>query len=160
MGSLYLDASAAVKLIVEEPESAALATYLTDHARRWGAQPSIVSSDLLRTEVLAVAGRAGASVDEARTLLRSVHLISLTAAVCDAAGRLAGEVVGPALGSLDAIHHPQRAHGRKDWIQALTLGGTIGRLLHHQVLPQRQYKIQQALPAPPQKKTNAPHSRF
>ena len=104
MGSLYLDASAAVKLIVEEPESAALATYLTDHARRWGAQPSIVSSDLLRTEVLAVAGRAGASVDEARTLLRSVHLISLTAAVCDAAGRLAGEVVGPALGSLDAIH--------------------------------------------------------
>ena len=104
MGSLYLDASAAVKLIVEEPESAALATYLTNHARSRGAQASIVSSDLLRTEVLAVAGRAGASVDEARTLLRSVHLISLTAAVCDAAGRLAGAVVGPALGSLDAIH--------------------------------------------------------
>ena len=104
MGSLYLDASAAVKLIVEEPESAALAVYLTDHARPRGGQPSIVSSDLLRTEVLAVAGRAGASVDEARTLLRSVHLISLTAAVCDAAGRLGGAVVGPALGSLDAIH--------------------------------------------------------
>ncbi len=104
MGSLYLDASAAVKLIVEEPESAALAAYLTNHTRRRGGQPSIVSSDLLRTEVLAVAGRAGASADEARALLRSVHLISLTAAVCDAAGRLAGQVVGPALGSLDAIH--------------------------------------------------------
>ena len=104
MGALYLDASAAVKLIVEEHESAALAAFINDHARRQGPQHSLVSSDLLRTELLAVTGRAGASVDDARTVLRSVHLITLSPAVCDSAGRLAGAVAGPALGSLDAIH--------------------------------------------------------
>ncbi|AVG24434.1 VapC-like toxin [Pontimonas salivibrio] len=109
MGVLYLDASAAAKLIVDEQESVALAAFIREHlARQPGSRSPVssplVSSDLLRTELLAVTGRVGGNPDDARTLLRSVQLLALTPAVCDAAGRIAGAVVGPALGSLDAIH--------------------------------------------------------
>lgn len=104
MGALYLDASAAAKLIVDEPESLALAAFIREHLSRQLGTRALVSSELLRTELLAVAGRVGAQADDARTLLRSVQLLALTTAICDAAGRIAGAVAGPALGSLDAIH--------------------------------------------------------
>ena len=104
MPALYVDASAAVKLIIAEPESSALVEFIRGHAATSPGSRQLVASDLLRTELLAVAGRAGASAQTARRLLGSIHLVSLTAAVCDAAGRLAGSVTGPALGSLDAIH--------------------------------------------------------
>lgn len=104
MGALYLDASAAAKLIVDEPESVALAAFIREHLARQPGPRTLVSSELLRTELLAVTGRVGGNPDDARTLLRSVQLLALTPAVCDAAGRIAGAVVGPALGGLEAIH--------------------------------------------------------
>jgi len=86
MAVLSLDASAAVKLIVDEAESVALAAFIREHHSRQPGTRALVSSELLRTELLAVAGRVGTQLDDARTLLRSVQLLALTSAVCDAAG--------------------------------------------------------------------------
>ena len=104
MGALYLDASAAVKLIVHEAESDVLASTIRDHAVREQARYPLVASDLLRTELLAVAGRTGVGLEHARELLGGIYLVSVTTAICDSAGRLAGSADHPGLGSLDAIH--------------------------------------------------------
>jgi hypothetical protein len=78
VGALYLDASAAAKLIVDEPESVALAAFIREHLARQPGPRTLVSSELLRTELLAVTGRVGGNPDDARTLLRSVQLLALT----------------------------------------------------------------------------------
>lgn len=88
-----LDASALVKLVRPESESAALVAWV--HQRR------VASSALLRTE----ARRAFADDDLASQVLcdqrlAEMHLISVTNAVLDAAGRLPGRY----LRSLDAIY--------------------------------------------------------
>lgn len=90
----YLDTSAFVKLIETEPESGALSVWLAEGRRR-------ASSDLLRTEALRAARRAGAAaVERCRALLGTLPLIRVDATVFDAAGSL-----GPSdLRSLDAIH--------------------------------------------------------
>lgn len=91
----YLDTSAAVKLVVEEAGSKAL--------RRWlmkAAEP-IVSSDLLRTELLR-ATRRGApdQVQQARAVLDSLVLLTLPTTVFEQAGTLEPDL----LRSLDALH--------------------------------------------------------
>lgn len=71
----YLDTSAAMKLVLEEAESAALVGVLTsDPSRRLG------SSWLLHTEMHCAAGRHPGSVDDAaiRTVLAAVNLVDLT----------------------------------------------------------------------------------
>lgn len=88
-----LDASAFVKLVRPESESAALAA--------WVQQRRVASSALLRTE----ARRAFANDDLTSRLLcdqrlAEMHLISVTNTVLDAAGRLPGHH----LRSLDAIY--------------------------------------------------------
>lgn len=91
---IYLDSSALVKLVVHEPESRALRTYLRREPRR-------VSCGLVRTEVLRAVRPGGPVVVElARRVLRRVDLIRLDDALLDAAGML--EPVG--LRSLDAVH--------------------------------------------------------
>jgi predicted nucleic acid-binding protein len=91
--SLYLDASALVKLIVPEPETEALAAYVE------GRSP-LTSCTLVRTEVVrAVRAHGSAAVDTARTLLAETDLIQLDDELLD----LAGELESP-LRSLDAIH--------------------------------------------------------
>jgi predicted nucleic acid-binding protein len=91
---VYLDSSALVKLVVREPESRALRTYL----RR---RPERVSCGLARTEVLRSVRPLGpAAVETARRLLRSIDLIRLDDALLDAAGMLDP----PSARSLDAIH--------------------------------------------------------
>ena len=83
----YLDASAIVKLVVEETESAALKGYLTDRS-------------IARVEVVrAVRHKGPIAVRTARTVLDNIDLIQLDDELLD----LAGELEGP-LRSLDAIH--------------------------------------------------------
>ena len=93
--ALYLDTSALVKLVVAEPESPALASYLS--AR----DLVLVSSDLSRTELQRAVRRVSLDrMDRVREVLATVTTTRLTAAICDAAGRLDP----PGLRSLDALH--------------------------------------------------------
>jgi len=92
--AVYLDSSALVKLVVREPESAALA----DHLRR---RPSRVSCALARVEVIrAVRGHGVPAINRARRLLGRISLLRLDDALLDEAAALnEGN-----LRSLDAIH--------------------------------------------------------
>lgn len=93
--SAYLDTSAFVKLIVAEPESAALRARL----QRW---PERASAALLRAEAVRALRRSGNGhlVGSARRLFGAVHLIRVDESLLDRAGDLE-----PAeLRSLDAVH--------------------------------------------------------
>ena len=91
----YLDTSAAMKLVLEEPESESLAAQLAacDGVR-------LVSSWLLHTEMHCAAGRHPDDVDldAVRAVLDTVHLIDLTRGDMLAAG------THSPLRSNDAIH--------------------------------------------------------
>ena len=96
MTALYLDTSAFVKALVEEPESTALRAFLADHPdqRR-------VSSTLLRAEALRAVRHLGSSALAAvREGLRRVDLIGIDDRILDAAGTLEPRI----LRTLDAIH--------------------------------------------------------
>lgn len=90
----YLDTSAAMKLVVEESESAALATALSDPSRR------LAASWLLHTELHCAAGRNPAiiSVEAITTVIDAVALVDVTRGDLLAAGTHAP------LRSNDAIH--------------------------------------------------------
>ena len=89
----YLDASAFVKLVLDEPESQALDVALDDW--RW------TSSALLEVEAtLTVRRRDAGRLDALRALLGAVRMIDIDAAV----RRAAGDLPDPSLRSLDAIH--------------------------------------------------------
>lgn len=89
----FLDASAFVKLLIVEPESAEL--------RRWIRSRDLASSDLLRTEARrAVAGEPADIRRHCEELLAEIPMIRLVPAVLDRAG----ELPGLGLRSLDAIH--------------------------------------------------------
>ncbi len=91
----YLDTSALVKLIVREPESHALRSWLAAEDR----EP--VSCDLARTELMRTVRRAAPELaPNAKRALDKVTLTQVTTAVFEQAGRL--EPV--TLRSLDAIH--------------------------------------------------------
>jgi predicted nucleic acid-binding protein len=91
----YLDTSAAVKLVVAEAGSAALRSWLKDR------HDEIVSSDLLRTELLRATRRgAPEQMHRARAVLDSVVLLSLPSATFERAVDLDPEN----LSSLDALH--------------------------------------------------------
>ena len=94
MRATYLDSSAVVKLIVAEPESAALRT----HLRR---RRPLVSSALARTEVLRALLPVGEiALSRAHEVLRRLDLVRINDRVLDAAG-----ILQPAqVRSLDAIH--------------------------------------------------------
>ena len=95
MSALYLDSSAFVKLAVEEPETAALHSFLAEQDGRR------VSSALLRAEALrAVRHLDGDVLATVRDGLRRVDLIALDDRILDAAGTLEPRV----LRTLDAIH--------------------------------------------------------
>lgn len=106
----YLDTSAFLKLIVVEPESAAL----RDRLRRW---PDRAAATLLRTETVRALRRSDNDhlVGKARRLFATIHLLRLDEPLLDRAGDL-----GPAgLRSLDAIH----------LAAALAMGPDLGVLL-------------------------------
>lgn len=89
----YVDTSAAMKLIVDEPESAALVEGLSADRR-------LVASWLLHTEMHCAAGRHPNEVDigNVQHVLNAVHLADLTRGDMMTAGTLAP------LRSNDAIH--------------------------------------------------------
>jgi predicted nucleic acid-binding protein len=91
----YLDTSAAVKLVVQEAGSTAL--------RRWvqAADVPIVSSDLIRTELLRATRRGAPDrMVQARAVLDSLVLLTVSTAVFERAGDLEPDL----LPSLDAVH--------------------------------------------------------
>jgi uncharacterized protein len=97
----YLDSSALVKLVRDEPESAGLRNFL--------ASADLVSSELAVTEVPRAVRRAASSqpalpveklIGRTQELLDAVALLPLDRAVLLAAGALEE----PALRALDAIH--------------------------------------------------------
>ena len=94
MGLVYLDSSAIVKLVVREPESAALRRFL-------GAGRQLAASALARTEVaralLPLGEGARARGDD---VLDRIELVR----VSDRVLALAGALEPPGLRSLDAIH--------------------------------------------------------
>jgi predicted nucleic acid-binding protein len=101
VGVLYLDASAVVKLILDEPESDPLRAYLE------GAD--LVSCELLLTEVPRAIWRAAARDDDlpvdllrsrAEQAIDSIGLASLDRGLL----RMAGSLAEPGLRALDAIH--------------------------------------------------------
>lgn len=90
----YLDSSAIVKLVVEEPESSALRCYL----RRKGV---LVTSALARTEVARALLPFGMPAAQRGTdVMKRLDVIRLT----DRILRVAGTLQPPTLRSLDAIH--------------------------------------------------------
>jgi uncharacterized protein len=110
----YLDTSAFVKLIVAEPESAALRRAVT----RW---PQRASSTLLRTETIRALRRSGNSeqLPAARRLLRGVSMIRVDEPLLDRAADLEpGE-----LRTLDAIH----------LASALEIGQDLGVMIAYDV---------------------------
>ena len=93
---VYLDSSALVKLVVTEPETAALRRYLRAHPER-------VSSALARVEVCRALRRTGAT--EA-TLRRADQILGRIALVAmdDPLLRAAAALSPSGLRSLDAVH--------------------------------------------------------
>ena len=95
MTARYLDASAFVKLVVEEPESKALRAFLARPPRRR------VSSALLRAEALRAVRHLGPeAVSRVRAGLRRIDLIGVDDRILDSAGILEPRV----LRTHDAIH--------------------------------------------------------
>jgi len=91
---VYLDSSALVKLVIAEPESAALRRYLRP-------EPDRASCALARVEVLrAVRRHGGAAVTRGRRLLQRLHLVHLDDELLDEAAALDLGI----LRGLDAIH--------------------------------------------------------
>jgi predicted nucleic acid-binding protein len=94
MVATYLDSSALVKLVIDEPESAALRL----HLRR---RKPLVSSALARTEVLRALHLEGEEgVARGRAVLGRIDLVRINDRVLNEAGVL----VPSDLRSLDAIH--------------------------------------------------------
>jgi len=95
-GYLYLDSSALVKLVLPEPESAALLSLLAD----WEMH---VSSAVAAVEVPRAARRASASETvglRAAQVIRGVHLVIIDDEILD----IASALEPPSLRSLAAIH--------------------------------------------------------
>ncbi len=107
--AVYLDSSALVKLVVQEPESTHLKRYLA--ARPWQ-----VSCTLARVEVVrAVRPNGPAAVTLARDMLGEMDLLPMDDALLDDAAQLDPLI----LRSLDAIH----------LAAAKSLGASLGSVL-------------------------------
>jgi uncharacterized protein len=90
---LYLDPSAIVKLVVQEPET-------SDLVQTVRADPEIVSSGLAWTEVVLATRRAGRSTSRAERVLDGIGLVPIDDGILREAVTL-----GPKdLRTLDAIH--------------------------------------------------------
>lgn len=92
----YLDASAAGKLLVDEPESDAVARHL-DHVIE---RSDVVSSALLETELRRLAVREELSQEAVSLLLERLDIVEPSRSLFHEAGLLPGA----GLRSLDALH--------------------------------------------------------
>lgn len=94
---LYVDTSAAAKLLIDEPESEALASFL-DGAVAGG--EAVGSSRLLETELRRLGIRLSVPQEHVTLVLERLDLLMPD----DTVFRSAGLLPGPALRSLDALH--------------------------------------------------------
>lgn len=93
---IYLDASALMKLVRQEDESAPLREWLDVRP-----EEPVLTSEVGRIEVLRAARRVGDRVSaEARAVVADLDLVPLDGAVQD----LACEIADPLLRTLDALH--------------------------------------------------------
>ena len=95
-GPLYADSSALVKLVLDEPESAALERFVGDPV-------ALITSELAIVEVrraVRIADPAWNAAVEAEELLTSLELVSVSTHVL----RRASELASLELRTLDAIH--------------------------------------------------------
>lgn len=93
--AFYLDTSAAAKLVVAEAGSAAMASWAADH------EGQVVSSDLLRTELLRATRReAPEQMQRARAVLDALMMTSLPVPTFERAGTLEPDQMR----NLDALH--------------------------------------------------------
>jgi predicted nucleic acid-binding protein len=93
---IYVDTSAMVKLVVVEPESAALINWLNAHL-----DESLATSIIGHIELVRAAARGGpAATAAARSLASSIDTLVLT----DAIASVAATVPPAELRTLDAIH--------------------------------------------------------
>jgi len=92
----YLDASAAAKLLVDEPESDAVARHLDNVIER----SDVVSSALLETELRRLAVREELSQEAVSLLLERLDIVEPSRSLFHEAGLLPGA----GLRSLDALH--------------------------------------------------------
>lgn len=102
LSGAYLDASAVVKLLIDEAESETLDAFLAD----W---PLRVSSELLRVELTCVCRRQGIPTDAADELLAGMRLLPLTQAVLQGGCR----EFSPPQRALDALHLASAAAARE-----------------------------------------------
>ncbi|MGO4236512.1 type II toxin-antitoxin system VapC family toxin [Pseudarthrobacter sp. YAF2] len=93
---VYVDTSAALKLVVEEPESGLTAEFLSTAAQQGD---RLVASMLLHTELHCAANRRDLPPDLVNAVLDAVNLVDLTRADLLYAAALPGK-----LRSADAIH--------------------------------------------------------
>ena len=93
----YADTSALVKVLIAEPETQALADYLS------GVPDRTTSSELTIAELLRTATRAGVDAAAAGLLLRQIDLLSVDEAGLWRSGRLPSPA-GTFLRTADAIH--------------------------------------------------------
>jgi len=93
----YVDTSAAAKLLIDEPESDALAAFLE---RAVDAGDAVGSSRLLETELRRLGIRLSVQQEHVTLLLERLDLLLPD----DAVFRDAGLLPGSALRSLDALH--------------------------------------------------------
>jgi predicted nucleic acid-binding protein len=94
---LYVETSAAAKLIIEAPESSRLAAHLD---RAVDQDDGLLSSMLLETELRRIAVRTGVAQSVVTRLLERFDLLEIDRSLY----REAGLLPGPNLRSLDAIH--------------------------------------------------------
>lgn len=92
----YVDTSAVLKLLVDEPESAALADYLSSAA---ATGHRLVASMLLYTELHCAARQRGLEAEPVNTVLGGVNLVDVARSDLMYAAALPGR-----LRSADAIH--------------------------------------------------------
>ncbi len=105
---IYLDTSAALKLVLPEAETPALELWIAERV----ALPR-VSSRLMRIELLRTVARyAPARAERAHVVLSSIALARI-----DAAASAAESIADPVLRSLDAIHLAT-AHGMRPTLTA------------------------------------------
>ncbi|MBX3090186.1 MAG: type II toxin-antitoxin system VapC family toxin [Cryobacterium sp.] len=91
---VYVDTSAFGALLVDQPESSAVESWLD------GAPASLVSSDLLETELRRLAVREGLNQSDVTRIIEGVSLAALDRAVYRGAGLLPMSY----LRTLDALH--------------------------------------------------------
>jgi uncharacterized protein len=124
---IYLDASALVKLVFEEPESAALEQWVSDRSELPKLTGELSTVELVRTCRRLDEG----AVADARRLLAGLDLLPMASAIVEEAA-----LAGPALlRSLDAIHLASALSVREGLIAFVTYDARLAAAAASEDLP-------------------------